>query len=205
VEIQEQTFQHISREIHDHINHSLTLAKLNLVTAGPGNIQKMSEAINSSVTILGSVITDLNNLSKSIHTEKIREMGLVTALNMEINNLTKMAGLEIDYEIKGEPVFLDSEKELVIFRIIQEAFNNIIKHSKATKIRLELNYSGHYLDLLIRDNGIGFDQDVCSQKGNNHSGLKNMETRAKIFGGNFVLYSRPEKGTQIIVSIPYRS
>lgn len=204
IEIQEQTFQDISREIHDNINLSLTLAKLNLVTADLNNNERMRTTIKSSSDILGSAITELNNLSKSINAELIREIGLMKALKIEMDKLVSMAGLQVSCEIKGEPIFLKGEKELVIFRIIQEAFNNIIKHSKATSIQVELNYSTHFLEVTIKDNGIGFYRDISSQE-DTHSGLNNMKTRAEILGGNFFLETRADRGTQILVSIPYYS
>lgn len=203
VEIQEQTFQHISREIHDNINHSLTLTKLNLVTLNWNNIRETRECVDSSINILGSTISDLNSLSKSINTELIKEQGLIKALSNEVNRLKSMAHLNVNYAVKGEAIFMDSEKELVIFRIIQEAFNNIIKHSKATEIRLELDYGNQYLNLIVQDNGIGFNKnEIWSNRRAQHAGLKNMQTRAKLFGGSFLLESWPQKGTQILVSIP---
>jgi two-component system NarL family sensor kinase len=206
IEIQEQTFQHISREIHDNINLSLTLAKLNLMTLNWDNIENTRESVNSSATILGSTITNLNNLSKSINTEMIKELGLIKTVKNEIDRVKDMVHLEVSYKVKGEPIFMNSEKELVIFRIIQEAFNNIIKHSKASNIWLELNYSSHFLDVMIRDNGIGFNKtEVYSLKEDRHAGLNNMHTRAKLFGGSFLLESQPQRGTQILISIPYYS
>lgn len=204
VEIQEQTFQQISREIHDNINLSLTLAKLNLATLNWNNIKETHECVNSSINILGSTISDLNSLSKSISTELITEQGLVIALTNEVDRLKKMAHLNVSYEIKGEAIFMDSEKELVIFRIIQEAFNNIIKHSKATEIGIELDYGSQCLNVAIQDNGIGFNKsEIWSNKNEQHAGLKNMQTRTRLLGGSFSVESWPQKGTQILVSIPY--
>jgi len=206
VEIQEETFQNISREIHDNINLSLTLAKLNLATLNWDNVDKTREAIKSSINILGSTINDLNDLSKSINTEMIKELGLIKTIKSEIERLKELAHLQVSYKVRGEPIFMDSEKELVIFRIIQEAFNNIIKHSAASKIWLELNYSSHFLNVMIRDNGVGFNKDATgSQKEERHAGLNNMNTRAKLFGGKLFLESQPQRGTQILVSIPYYS
>ena len=112
-----------------------------------------------------------------------------------------MAHLKVEYDIKGEPIFLDSEKEIVIFRIIQEAFNNIIKHARASCIWLELDFHNHFLDILIRDDGIGFTRNYDNEV--SRAGMGNMETRAKLFGGNLVLETLPQQGTQILVSIPY--
>lgn len=206
VEIQEQTFQHISREIHDNINLSLTLAKLNLVSLDWNNNDKTRQSVHSSIDILGAAIVDLNSLSKSIDTELIKDQGLLKTLEHETKKLKNMAHLKVNYEVKGEPVFMNSEKELVIFRIVQEAFNNVIKHSKATEIWLKLNYDSDTLNVIIRDNGIGFHKkEIDSSKEDQHAGLNNMNTRAKLFGGNFRLESEPKKGTQIFVSIPYHS
>jgi signal transduction histidine kinase len=206
VEIQEQTFQHISREIHDNINLSLTLAKLNLISLDWNDHTKTRQSVHSSIDILGAAILDLNSLSKSIDTELIKEQGLLKTLENEMKKLENMAHLKVNYEVKGEPIFMDSERELVIFRIVQEAFNNVIKHSKATEIWLVLNYDSNTLNLTIRDNGIGFyKREIDSSKEDQHSGLNNMNTRAKLFGGNFQLESEPANGTQIFVSIPYHS
>jgi signal transduction histidine kinase len=110
----------------------------------------------------------------------------------------------VSYEVAGEPVFMDCEKELVVFRIIQEAFNNIVKHSGASAVWLKLDYSNHFLDIMIRDNGIGFNRDeALAKKGNSNAGLNNMLKRAKLFGGHLLLESRPQRGTQILVSVPY--
>ncbi len=204
VEIQEQTFQHISREIHDNINLSLTLAKLNLTTAGSGTNEKIRETLISSVNILGSVITELNNLSKSINTDQIKELGLTKAIANEIDRLKNITGLQINYQVKGEPLFLDTEKELVIFRIIQEAFNNIIKHSKAGAVTLKLDYKAASLEVLVEDDGVGFEQNqVCPNAEKTGAGLTNMKKRAELFGGAVSLDSRLGKGTKILITIPY--
>jgi signal transduction histidine kinase len=204
VEIQEQTFQNISRDIHDNISLSLTLAKLNLNTLDWVDIKSTYESVKSSVVIIGSAISDLSNLSKSMNPELIRNLGLLKAIRNEIEKIEEMAHLNVAYEIIGDPIFMDCEKELVIFRIIQEAFNNIIKHSEATKIWLQLNYNIGFLDILIKDNGIGFLKgEVLNKKDKINSGLINMQTRTKLFGGSFLIESRPQRGTQILVTVPY--
>lgn len=201
VEIQEQTLQSISREIHDNISLSLTLAKLNLNTLDWSQKSNAMKSVNSSINILGSAISDLSHLSRSMNTDVIKNMGLMKAVKNEVDKLREMAHLNVDYDIKGEPIFLDSEKEIVIFRIIQEAFNNIVKHARANRIWLELDYHKHFLDILIKDDGIGFRRNHDDEA--NKAGMGNMETRAKLFGGQLVLETLPERGTQILVSIPY--
>ena len=133
----------------------------------------------------------------------IKNIGLIKALKIEVKKLIEIAHLSVEFEIQGEPIFMDSERELIIFRIIQEAFNNIIKHSKASNVSLLLNYNEHNLNIQIKDNGIGFDKEISMSDMPIKAGLNNMETRSKIFGGDFKLKSFPSNGTEILVTVPY--
>jgi two-component system NarL family sensor kinase len=204
VEIQEQTLQDISREIHDNISLSLTLAKLNLNTLDWMDVEGSYQVVKSSIGILGKSIVDMNNLSKSMNTELIRSLGLMKAVKNEVERIEQMARLKVLYEIKGEPIFMDCEKELVVFRIIQEAFNNVIKHAKATKVWLQLDYNTEQLDVLIKDNGIGFSEEYINREDAViTAGLTNIKTRAKLFGGHVLIDSKLHSGTQILVTVPY--
>ncbi|HEU4470501.1 MAG TPA: ATP-binding protein [Flavisolibacter sp.] len=204
IEIQEQTFHNISREIHDNINLSLTLVKLNLNTLNLRETKTAERDVKSSINIISSAIADLSNLSKSINPELIRNLGLTKAVSAELEKVGQMAHLQIEFEIKGEQVFMDSEKELVLFRIIQESFNNIIKHSNATKVTLQMNYGDSILTIRISDNGLGFDAKAAlAEKGGNKAGLSNMQTRAKLFGGRVNIQSDPGNGTHLDITIPY--
>jgi two-component system NarL family sensor kinase len=200
VEIQEQTLDNISREIHDNISLSLTLAKLNLNTLDWMDVEGSYKTVKSSIGILSKSITDLSNLSKGMNTELIRNLGLLKALKSELEIVEQVAHLQIIYEIHGDPIFMDCEKELVIFRIIQEAFNNIIKHAKASKVWLQLDYNDSFLDILIKDNGIGF---IDNSSNRMTAGINNMKTRAKIFGGSFLIESAISNGTKILINVPY--
>lgn len=205
IEVQEQTFQHMSREIHDNINLSLTLAKLNLNTLDWGNIPKIQTTIKSSIDTLGTAITDLSNLSKSTSTETIKNLGLLNAIKLEIEKIRFTKKFIIDFRTTGDSVFLDSEKELVIFRIIQEAFNNAIKHSNATNVNLTLNFKSDHLKVVIDDNGKGFEPAIIHlSSANTAAGLKNMYTRTKLFGGQFELKSKLGMGTKITFKLPYQ-
>jgi len=204
IEIQEETFQNISREIHDNINLSLTLAKLNLNTLDYDNMEGLSASVKSSVKIIGSAISDLSNLSRSMNPELIRNLGLLKAIRNEVERMQTMAHLEVDLQVTGEPTFMECEKELVLFRIIQEGFNNIIKHAHATKVWLVLNYAQESLEILLRDNGIGFSEVATNnEKDYKGSGLTNIHTRASLFGGKVSINSVPLQGSQLLITVPY--
>lgn len=204
LEIQEQTLHHIAREIHDNINLSLTLAKLNLNTFDWRHPDKGKNKLDSSLQQISKAIADLSSLSKGMNSELIINQGLIEVLKKETNRLRELNLFELDYVVTGNPVFMDSQKELVIFRIIQEAFNNIIKHARATLVKLNLEYDFDHINVLIADNGRGFcKDDVAQNKKESNAGLNNMQKRAALFNGRTIIDSALDSGTSIYVTIPY--
>lgn len=202
LEIQEQTFQHISREIHDNISLSLTLAKLQLNTFDWNDRVESSDKLNNSVELLTRSITELSDISKGLNADIIIQQGLLRAVEEEIKRIRQAGLFSIDYRLTGTPVYLNAQQELIIFRIIQEAFNNIIKHSNSRNAFLHLHYDNVKLDFSIVDDGIGFDTKLSAN--NQHAGLVNMERRAKMLGGKMKIESLPEQGALINFTIPFK-
>lgn len=205
LEMQEQTFQHISREIHDNITLSLTLAKLNLYTFDWNSVTKAKHQVKSALDQISKAITDLSDISKGLNTELITHAGLTGALEKETNRLKQLELFELEYNITGTPVFMDAQKELVIFRIIQEAFNNIIKHAKATSVHLNLDYTSDHINVFIADDGKGFCKMTVDENREMElkAGITNMQKRAALFNGQTIIESQLDVGTSIRVIIPY--
>lgn len=201
LEIQEQTFQNVSREIHDNISLSLTLCKLNLNTLNLNEKDESTKKIISSIDLLGKAIADLSDISKSLNSDLIQQQGLIRVIEKEMYKIRQIGILHIEWKLSGNPIYMDSQKELIIFRIIQEALNNIIKHSNATYAKLELNYLTSKLIIKIADNGKGF--DIHDVKGSEHSGLKNMRARAMMVNGFMDVKSFPGAATTLIFIIPF--
>lgn len=198
LEIQEETLEKISREIHDNIGLSLTLAKLNLTTYSDNT--NSFPKIEESATLIGKALKDLSTITHCLSETFINSNGLLAALNEEIERINSIGKLRVILRIRGNTIFLDNQKELLLFRIIQEALNNVIKYAQACTAVILLNYHLEFLQLKVLDNGQGFDAN-CSKlrKG---SGLLNMKTRTKLLNGKFKLNSS-NRGTQITVIIPY--
>jgi len=205
LEIQEQTFQNISREIHDHICLDLTLAKLNLVTLEPANDLQLLERVNSSVEILSNSIQELSDISHSMNSELLKSYGLIKVLENEIRKMERPGLLAIDYSVEGNPVFMDAQKELVIFRIIQEAFNNILKHANARNVWIRLFYNDSHIKVTLTDDGEGFVPERLNENkiSKPRSGLLNMKRRANLINGNCEVVSEINNGTTMNLSIPY--
>jgi signal transduction histidine kinase len=205
LEIKEQIFQAISRDIHDNITLSLTLAKLNLTTIDQINKEKSTIQVNNSIDLISKAIIDLTDISRCMNSEIISEQGLISALKQETEKLKKLNRYIVAFEVSGNPVFMDAQKELFIFRIVQEAFNNILKHAGAKKIILDMNYTQNYLDFSVTDDGVGFTKSL-TQEIKDHpltAGLRNMQKRAELLNGCYLLETFPGKGTTIKISIPF--
>jgi signal transduction histidine kinase len=205
LEIQEQAFQAISRDIHDNINLSLTLAKLNLNTMKLDNPAAMEATILTTIELLSKSIDDLTHISRSMNPDVITDQGLITAVSQEIEKLKKLHWYTIEFEVTGSPLFMDAQKELFIFRIIQESFNNILKHSQAKNIKLRLHYEiQNNLHIKITDDGVGFLREPGSDQKSvtPGAGLRNMKRRAELLSGSCSVESQPGKGTNIHIKIP---
>jgi two-component system, NarL family, sensor kinase len=198
LEIQEQTFQNISREIHDNISQKLTLAKLYLNTFDFNNSNIAMQQVTDSVNIIGEAIKDLSNLSRSMSNEIILNSGLIKAAELEVMQLAKTGIYKINFSATGNPVFMDSDTELLLFRIMQEVLNNIVKHAAAEAIDINLHYDNILLTVQIKDNGKGFDTDETKPG----IGLQNIKKRAALLKGGLWINSTPDIGTQIKIEIP---
>ena len=201
IEIQENTFTEISREIHDNISLSLTLAKLNLNTLDLDKNHSLNEKINYSIDLISKSLVDLNNLSKSLDGDLIEKFGLIAALQNEIAKINKIGTLHILFEIKGKDRYFEHHVELAIYRIIQEAIKNCMTHSKATTANVTIDFKEHSVLLEFSDNGIGFNTESQTNE-KISSGIKNMNNRAKLINGKIEINSVVGSGTKIKLEIP---
>ena len=192
LEIQEQTLKTISEEIHDNVGQVLSLAKLNLSTFETNSEKKL---IDTKV-LISKAINDLRDLSRSMHGDRIAELGLQQSVADELQILENSGEFKTHLKITGESYKLPPQKEMVLFRIVQEALNNCIKYSKAKNIILQMNYAGEGFSLSVTDNGTGFDTQAKTG-----IGLKSMQNRATLIGGNFSIQSSAGKGTAICITL----
>ena len=195
----ENTFQNISREIHDNIGQKLTLAKLHLNAILFSN-HEISDSVQDVVGLISESLNDLRDISRSLSSEVIMNSGLIKALEHEVSLISKTSHFQIALQILGDPEYLNAEKELVIFRIIQEALTNVIKHADASSVIIELSYGNTSLTVTMQDDGKGFDAEHAEQS----NGLNNMKNRTDFLQGNFYIDSKPGQGTKITIDIPYQ-
>ena len=203
LEIQEQTLKNISQEIHDNIGQALSLAKLNLNTMQVTNDEGLQQKILNSKELVSKAIVDLRDLSRSLDTDYVQEMGLQRAIEYELEMVKKTGTIETWMIVEGSMFRLEKQKELILFRIVQETFNNILKHAGAKNINVNINYDRAGFTLIIKDDGKGVNLQPFNQGENNNFGLgiRNMHSRAKLIGADFSMKSSLGEGTEVKINL----
>jgi two-component system, NarL family, sensor kinase len=199
IEIQEQTLKNISEEIHDNIGQVLSLAKLHLNMIPPAEAAAQVK-VNDAKDLVSKAINDLRDLSRSMHGEKITEIGLQEAITNELKTLQNIGQFNTSLKVNGNYYKLENQKEMVVFRMVQEALHNALKHSKASVLQVELNYQPDLFQLSVCDNGIGFNS-YFQNPAETGIGLKSIRNRAVLIGGKVSINSTPGKGTDILLEI----
>jgi two-component system NarL family sensor kinase len=198
IKVQEQTFQHIANEIHDNIGQKLSFAKLQLNVMQDFYNKHQQEIIQEIANVITESLSDLRNLSRSLSLDFIANNGFIKAVENEIEKLNKSGLYQFKLIVQGDSQFLDLDKELMLFRIVQESLNNVVKHAQAKQILIKLHYTANSLLVNIEDDGIGFDVN----KKSNGSGLSNISKRAQSIGGFATINSSESTGTIVQINIP---
>ena len=157
LEIQEQTLSNISQEIHDNIGQVLSLAKLQLATIDLSNSAALEGKVQDAKQLVGKAIQDLRNLSHGMNTDFINDLGLCKALENELDIIGKSGLYQTNMKVEGPIRRFDKQKELILFRIVQEVLNNTLKHAKASAIEISIQYLAEEARITITDDGQGFD------------------------------------------------
>lgn len=204
VEVQESVFRKISQDIHDNISLTLALAKLNVNTFLMSQTHLKFDQLQSATDLIGRSLLDLNNISRSLNSDIVAHYGLTRATEMEFDKLNQFGKCEFRFDVQMNYEINDPRVDLELFRIIQEASNNILKHAEACHATVSLTNKDSMLILEIQDDGKGFDDNTLVERRAlaPRSGLKNIQNRAYVLNGEASINSFPGKGTKITVTIP---
>lgn len=200
LEVQEQTMKQYSEELHDNVAQLLGIAQMNLhevVTQSTDSTKIMAE---SSVEMIGEAINDIRNMSRVMNSSFILKKGLKESIEYELKHISTSKRIECDFNYTGSFFSLGEERELLTFRIIQEAVGNAVKHASANRINVTLSYTPEQLTVSIKDNGQGF--DVADKLSTGGLGLSNMHERIELLEGTLKIESAENAGTTIQLHIP---
>ena len=207
VAAQEAERQRIARDLHDETGQSLTAIGMGLRgladEINPRN-KTQRDTLGQLQSLASDSLRELQRIISDLRPAHLDDLGLSATLRWYASRLQEMAHLNIKVDISGEERLLDEAVKIAIFRIIQEALNNIIKHSRASAVTVNLVYKEETAQILVRDNGVGFDMDaVKNSSGRVSLGLSGMAERAMLLGGTVKVHSRPNYGTEVEAVIPY--
>ncbi|RYY62414.1 MAG: hypothetical protein EOO05_02920 [Chitinophagaceae bacterium] len=206
LEIQENAFKTMGQELHDNIGQMLSVAKLTLSVLPIEKDHAAFDQLQNSKEVLNKAIFDLSNLTKSLHTDRITQVGLSDSIRFELYALKKAGILDVHFHVEGAEEHFNEQKSIFLFRMFQESLNNILKHSKATDVDVNLSYVEDLFILEISDNGVGFNVAEKKQSTNSHSGvgLKSIFNRAKLIGADLSIQSDTNSGTVIRIELPMK-
>lgn len=198
--VQEKEREEIGKELHDNINQILASTKLYLELARTGNKDLLPEAISKSYENINLAIGEIRQLSKQL-VRPAFDTTLADSLRDMTEELQAITPIEITFlssEFKEDLV--NENIKLMIYRVVQEQLNNILKHAAASRVQIKLKTDAENVYLSIQDNGIGFDVD----KKPRGIGLRNIDHRVKFHKGVVGIHSKPGAGCAIRISVPLR-
>jgi PAS domain S-box-containing protein len=200
---QEGERRRIARELHDDLNQQLALLAVELDVLGekpPGTPAQVAERVRELSALVKELSSTVHDLSHQLHPSKLEQLGLVAAVRGLCRELTESHGLEARFTHDLMPDVIPNDIALCLYRIVQEALHNIIKHSGTRHATVELSGTADAVCLRIVDNGVGFDPDA--EDGNGGLGLVSMRERLHLVRGEIAIDSRPSGGTRIDIRVP---
>ncbi len=193
----------IARELHDDLSQRMALLQIGLDQFQqdlPGLSSEARQQLQDIAGIATEVSSDIHGLSHQLHPSKLDTLGLVSSLKGFCGEFSVQHKLPVQFLYSDIPALVPKDVTLCLFRIVQEALRNVVKHSGSTEAEVELSGNADGIDLCVSDSGHGF--DVESVKGVAGLGLISMRERLRLVGGQLSIESGPSRGTRILARIP---
>jgi len=206
VELQESERRELSRELHDRIGQNLTALTINLDILKKTLASHSDEVdlrLEDSAALLESTMEVIENVMSELRPPMLDEHGLAAALDWYARSFSSRTGIAVEVRGSGPAMRLAPEVEIALFRIAQEALNNVAKHARARRIEIALEHANGEGVMSVRDDGIGFDsgEDPLG-KPRSGLGMVTMRERSQAVGGRFEVRALPGRGTQLTVRMP---
>jgi signal transduction histidine kinase len=209
-EMQEATLKEISDKLHDGLKNNIVsiIQRLNLIgfqlSRNPQNVTNFATEIDQITIDLTGVKDEVRLTSHSLSPDRITQVGLIDAIKFEAKRLNKDLSLLVDFKVDESKTYRFGETNSVyLFRMFQEIIGNVLTHSKATQINIDINLLvGNIFALEIKDNGIGFNVNEKKKSKSAGMGLAGMQKRALQIGAEFNILSSPNVGTSVTIKLP---
>jgi PAS domain S-box-containing protein len=204
IETQEEERKRIARELHDDYNQRLAMIAIDIEKLGEdvGDSSVASQRLHELFNRISELGADLHSLSHSLHSSTLESLGLVAGVKAFCGEFAEKQGIQVGFAHENVPRAIPADAALCIFRIAQEALRNIKRHSGANRAEVRLEWSGERLHLSVSDRGRGFNPNKPSA--DSGIGIRSMEERLRLLGGQLELHSRPMAGTTIDAWLPFK-
>ena len=207
ISAQEEERKRIARELHDDYGQTLTGVIMGMESVEemlPPGKSKLKEKVANSRSLVTRALEDIRRLTFDLRPSVLDDLGLISAIREYAHNHLEKKDIPVKFEGSGIPVRLSPAVETALFRIIQEATHNIIKHARASHVRMHLSLSNGNITVIVEDDGRGFDVDAAFKPdaGRQSMGLLGIRERTALLGGTFTISSEHGKGTRLKVEIP---
>lgn len=205
VEVQEAERGHVARELHDETGQALSslLLSLSMLEQEAGDPQAVRARIAGLEAMVDEMLENLHRLATNLRPATLDFLGLIPALEQYIETFSEQYGIPVEFETVGltPEDRLPPEVETALYRIVQEALTNVIRHAQATRVDVLLERRDDRVVAIIEDDGMGFDAEAAKQSG--RLGLFGMQERAEMLGGRLTIESAAGMGTTVYVEVPY--
>jgi PAS domain S-box-containing protein len=200
INAQEKERADIGKDLHDNVNQILTTAKLYLEMARHEDADK-ADLISRCAVNISDAINEIRSISRSLVPASIGDLGLVVSIQDLVENINATRQLQAEFRYKGNiDEGIDEKRKLMLFRIIQEQVNNVLKHAEAARLTIDLVLEQNVIALSIQDDGRGFEPEKAKEK--KGVGLSNIASRAQLFNGKVTIISAPRKGCTLNINVP---
>jgi signal transduction histidine kinase len=202
ISVREEERAHIAREIHDELGQVLTGLKMEVGwLAKRLTSPELIEKTDSMGKLIDSTVQTVRKIATGLRPEMLDDMGLIAAVGWQAKEFQKRTGIRCRVKLPPE-VKLDIDVSTTMFRIFQEILTNVARHSRATRVDIDLEIGAEHVALEVADNGVGITDN--DRSGKKSLGLLGMHERALLFGGDVQIVGTPSHGTRVSVSIPLK-
>ncbi len=201
MQIEEEERRRISRELHDEAGQSLLCIRLKLELLGKSAPEDLQKPLEETRKLTERTIMEIRRIIGALSPAVLEQFGLAAALRQLVTRFREVYSGQVRLHLPRRLGALPRDIEIAAFRLVQECFHNIAKHSQASTVNLSLHSSDGLLRLNVADNGVGFEVKAAVEKQSSF-GLAGMRERVALLGGKLEITSRPKRGTRISVELP---
>ncbi len=199
IEVQEQTFQQIGKELHDNVGQLLSTSRM-LIGLTEREMQNPPDTLLTANATLGQAIHEIRSLAKSLDKEWLERFSFAENIQTLIERINAGSKVDVEY-LQSVELPLRSDEQIILFRIVQEAIQNAIKHASPAHMRIAVTEDGKHYFITVSDDGRGFDAASVTQS----MGISNMQHRTQLLSGSILFNSIPGRGTTVSIRLPVKS